>query len=211
MCPFSRVGCCLLLLALPAALHAQSCDVSVSSGSWSVHPHPDSIWVNFTPDVASDDPQNPRLYDMLIRVSFNATPVDEHELTLRWAHGIGCPVDCPSVVCEEKEWTYKGVAIRDQSKCLQVGGDCVCPPLGDPVPHQKAIQKPQSSGLIEIEILPLNLQGCTPVNPDNDRTQFQYPGGGSPGMPGLSTVATVLLFGGLGALGFVRLRCRRSA
>lgn len=195
---------------MPATLHAQ-CDASVSHGSWSIHPHPDSIYVNFYPDVTSNAPQNPRLYDFSIMIRFNAAPIDQHPLQLRWSHGIGCPVGCPSVICAEKEWSYKGVVFRDNSKCtLNPMGVCGCPPLGDPVPHQKSVRKPAGPGTIEIEIIPLNLQGCTPVNPANDKVQFFFDGPG-PLVPAVPPGAVVILIVGLSLVGLLRMRLRPVA
>jgi len=208
------LGCVALFALLPAALHAQTCDVLVANGSWSVHPHPDSIYLNFYPDVTSDAPENPRLYDMLVNVRFDNVLVDQHQLSLRWAHGVGCPGNCdPAVICAEKEWSFKGKVFRDRSRCtLNAQHVCGCPPLGDPVVHRKPVPKPPVPVIIEIEIIPLQLQSCTPTNPGNDRVQFAYPGSGPtpivPAMPPLLWVAVAT-----GVLGLVILgaRVRRTA
>jgi len=194
-----------LILAGPGAapLQAQTCDYMIVSASWSPHPHPDSIYVNFIPNVdgpASTDPLNPTQYDMNISIHFQGQPLEpDHPLILRWWHGIGCPAGCPHVICEEKEWSYKGVVFRDRSFCTQnAQGVCGCPPLGNPVPHQKSVRKPPGPGTIEIEIIPLSLVSCNPINPGNDKKQFQYPGGGGSGsVPGAAPWGIGVLVGAL--------------
>jgi hypothetical protein len=85
---------------------------------------------------------------------------------MRWWHGVGCPSQCPSVICQEKEWAYKDLVFRDQTRCaLNAQSVCGCPSLGDPVVHHKPIRVPQGTGTIEIELIPLSLQSCMPVNP----------------------------------------------
>jgi hypothetical protein len=42
------------------------------------------------------------------------------------------------------------------------------------VAHQKPVPKPPGPGTIEIEIIPLHLMSCTPINPGNDRKQVPY-------------------------------------
>ena len=199
-------GLALVLLAPGAApLQAQTCDYMVTSASWSAHPHPDSIYVHFIPNVDGPTPQNPTQYDMNIAIWFNGQPLEPpHPLILRWAHGIGCPVDCPHVICEEKEWSYKGVVFRDRSYCTEnAQGVCGCPPLGTPVPHQKAVRKPPGPGTIEIEMIPLSLQSCTPINPGNDKSQFLYPGGGGSDVPGAAPWGIGVLVGALALAAFV--------
>jgi len=202
-----------LVLNVPAAapLHAQNCDYMIVSANWSQHPHPDSIYVNFVPNVdgpASTDPLNPTQYDMSIAIRFNGLPLEpDHPLVLRWWHGIGCPVGCPNVICEEKEWSYKGVVFRDRSFCtLNAQNVCGCPPLGTPVPHQKSVRKPPGPGQIEIEIIPLNLQSCNPINPGNNKVQFGYPSGPSGSVPGASPRTVALLVGALAILGWLTMR-----
>jgi hypothetical protein len=205
---------CVAALLVPAALHAQSCDVMVLQPSWSTHPHPDSIYVNFRPDVTSSQAQNPRLYDMMINMRYGVALVDQHQLSLRWSHGIGCsqPPPCSPTICEEKEWSFKGVVFRDNSKCIQSGGNCVCPPLGDPVPHRKVMPKPAVPTVIEIEIVPLNLQGCTPINPSNDRVQFNYPGlGPTPLAPAAPSPLVLALLTALLGLAVLSVRLLRRA
>lgn len=203
-----------LLVALPATLHAQDCDILVANASWSTHPDPDSIWIHFAPDVVTNDPANPREYDMSIVIRFNGAQIDEHPLQLRWAHGVGCPVSCdPAVICEEKEWSYKGAILRDQSRCTRdAQNQCGCPTLGAPVPHRKPIPKPPVDGLIEIEIVPLDLRGGTPINPSNDHFEFPFPGNGpNPSLPGLPRAAAMLLLAGLLLVGLLGIRARARA
>jgi hypothetical protein len=195
------------MTAIAPPLAAQVCDFQLTSASWSPHPSPDSIYVDFVADVVgpvSTDPQNPTEYDMNVLVRFGGTPIaDEHELQLRWWHGVGCPTGCPNVVCEEKEWSYKGAVFRDQSRCtLNAQRVCGCPPLGSPVVHRKPCKKPPGPGLIEIEIVPLHLHSCTPIQPGNDRIQVPFPGSGpTPTVPGPGAPVVVLLAAGLAALG----------
>jgi hypothetical protein len=211
----SILCCCLLLLAWPATLHAQDCDILVANATWSTHPDPDSIWVHFAPDVITNDPTNPRQYDFSLVIRFNGVQVDDHPLQLRWAHGVGCPADCdPAVICEEKEWSYKGIVFRDQSRCTRdAQNQCGCPPLGQPVPHRKPIPKPQGAGIIEVELVPLSLVSCgTLINPSNDRFEFPFPGNGpNPSLPGFPPVAVVLLLAGLLVVGLLGIRARAKA
>jgi hypothetical protein len=202
------------MMAIAAPLRAQTCDFQLLSASWSPHSSPDSIDVNFAADVVgpvSSDPQNPTDYGMTVSIRFDGGPLgDDHELHLRWWHGVGCPTGCPNVVCAEKEWSYKGVVFRDQSRCtLNAQQVCGCPPLGTPVVHRKTVRKPPNPGLIEIEIVPLHLTSCNPINPQNDRIQIPYPGSGT-SVPGLGTAGVAILVAGLGAMGALALR-RRSA
>ena len=44
--------------------------------------------------------------------------------------------------------------------------------------EHKVVPKPSGPGLIEVEIIPLSLHSCNPIQPQNDRKQFAYPGGG---------------------------------
>jgi len=204
---------CAACFVLPVAASAQNCDVLVQTASWSTHPDPDSIYVNFRPDITSAQPQNPREYDVMVNMRYNSVLIDQHQLHLRWAHGVGCPVDCPHVICEEKEWSFKGVVFRDNSKCIRgAQQQCVCPSLGDPVAHRKPMPKPQTPQIIEVELVPLNLQGCNPINPGNDRVQFAYPGTGpTPITPAAPPVVVLSLLMGLAGVVLLSLRLRRRA
>ena len=211
---WAACGFFLGAMMVGAPLHAQTCDFQLLSASWSPHPHPDSIYINFQADVvgpASADPLNPTEYDMQVNIRFNGVPLDPiiHELKLRWWHSVGCPAGCPNVICEEKEWSFKGSVWRDQSRCtFDPQHVCGCPRLGVPVP-QKPVKKPPGPGTIEIEIIPLHLQSCNPINPENDRRQFPYPGGGGGGVPALPPAGVVFLISGLVLLGSLLLY-RRS-
>lgn len=204
------LGAAACLLLVPSTAHSQSCDVMVLNGSWSTHPDPDSIYVNFYPDVTSDDPANPRLYDVMINIRVDNVLVDDWDAHLRWAHGYQCVSNCPPDVCEEKEWTYKGEIKRSTSKCkLASPTFCYCP-VALPPKERKPIPKPTAPGLIEIEIVPLNLQSCNPINPGNDRVQFNYPGfGPSPDVPAAPPALVLSLVTGFLGLAYLTLRARR--
>jgi hypothetical protein len=205
------LGLALVLTAAGTApLRAQDCDYLIQRASWSPHPSPDSIYINFVPNVVgpvSSDPLNPTQYDLAIAIRWNGSPLEpDHALTLKWWQKIGCPSDCPHTVCEEKQWDYKSVLIYDRSYCtLDAQGQCGCPTLGDPVPHQKAVRKPPGPGLIEIEIVGLNLTSCNPIKPENDKVQFYYPYTGGEA-PAASPGGVALLVGALAILGWVGLR-----
>jgi len=194
---------------------AQTCDYQIVSASWSPHPSPDSIYVNFAADVSTDitlspDPLNPTQFPMTIKIRFNGAPLgDEHLMTLKWWQKITCPAGCPPNICEEKAWTYKGGEVRDQSRCtLNPQNVCGCPKIGDPVVEHKAVPKPPGIGLIEVEIVPLSLQSCNPVRPDNDRKQFSYPGGSGSSVPGASVRGMGALAGALALMALVAIRRR---
>ena len=56
---------------------AQTCDYQIVSASWSPHPSPDSIYVNFAADVSTDitlspDPLNPTQFPMTIKIPISA-------------------------------------------------------------------------------------------------------------------------------------------
>jgi len=208
----SWLGCAATLLLLPAALHAQTCDVMITNGSWSVHPDPDSIYVSYNPEITSDAPQNPRLYEVRINIRFNSVLVDQQDATLQWSHGYQCASNCPPDICAEKEWLLKGALKRVQTRCAKASPTfCYCPVPVLPK-EKKPIPKPTGSGLIEIEMVPLDLQGCNPINPGNDRVQFAYPGAGpTPTTPGAPPALVLSLVMGFVGVALVSLRMRRRA
>jgi hypothetical protein len=200
----------------PQPLHAQSCDFMVTSATWSPNPNPNLINVDFAADMTTDmplssDPLNPTQFDMQVNIRFNSVLVDQHVFTLKWWHGITCPANCPPAnVCEEKAWSFKGGEVRDQSHCtVPPGGGCGCPKIGDPVVEHKVIPKPSGPGIIDVEIIPLNLSGCNPIRPENNYKQFTYPGKPG-GMPAASPQLLVLMAGVLSLTALLTLRRRGS-
>jgi hypothetical protein len=210
---WTSAGVALAIVLGSAHARAQTCDFQIQFASWLSHPHPDSIRVLFEPNVvgpASSNPAFPTQYDMLLRIRFNGVLVDEHALTLKWTQGITCPVGCPgSAVCAEKEWSFKGGLIRDRSFCQQMPTECYCAEIHAPV-VQKPIRKPTGSGIIQIEIVPLNLVGCTAINPQNDRFNVPYPGSGGGSAPGLPAPGIAVLIAGMILLGAFVLRRESS-
>lgn len=212
----------LILSVLAAVLvgsvaNAQTCDYMILSAFWKSH-SADSIDIGCRPNVVgpvSSDPQNPTVYDALIRIRVNGAIVNDQMWQLRWHHGVTCPVSCPSTaVCEEKEWSNnKGDVVRDRSYCARdAQNNCICPRLGGaPVAH-KTIRKPTGSATIDVEIIPLNLQGCSPINPGNNVFSFPYPGpgGGGGGVPGLAPQGAALLLAALGLTAMLALRRRAT-
>lgn len=138
-----------------------------------------------------------------MEIHINGAPLEPpHTVGLSWwQRNDNCAEPCPPNVCLLKNWHYKNVFWTDQSMCtrMPVTNICGCPPIGTPVPQAKPVRKPPGPGLIEIEIeiVPMGLQGCTPINPGNDHKQFSYPGGGE-NVPGASPAALALLTAGLG-------------
>jgi hypothetical protein len=205
-----------VLAAIPAApASAQDCDYKMLQAWWSEHPSPDSIYVNYIADVegpVSADPQKPSHYDMMVAIRFNSIPVipDQQMTLVRWATPNNCGGSCPLVVCRHEEWVFKGVPIIQESKCLPNAQNvCGCPPLGTPVPHQKPVPKPPGPVTIEIELIPLSLQSCNPIRPENDKTQIPYPQQ-QQSVPGLPRPALTVLALLLVSLGSMATRWRRG-
>jgi len=223
MRPLRRLSLAVSLAAIFAALiptptHAQTCDYQVVTATWHTHPDPGQIYVDFSVDVAvnfpvSSDSLHPTEFDCQIAMRFNGVPMGPTQdlIMLWWQRTDGCTGSpCPSVVCEIKQWMFKTTQFRDQSICaLNASNVCGCPPLGTPVVEHKPMPKPPGPGLIEIEILPLSLSGCTPINPGNDKKQFAYPGSGGGSVPGMNPITLILLVAALLSGGMVVLR-RRS-
>src|SRR5262249_55155242 len=95
-----------------------------------------------------------------------------------------------------------------QSRCtLNPQNVCGCPKIGDPVVEHKVVPKPSGPGLIEVELIPLSLQSCNPIQPQNDRKQFSYPGGVG-GVPGAGVRGMGALAGALALMALVAIRRR---
>lgn len=210
-----RAVFCSSALLFAGPVFAQTCDYKIVSASWSPAGHPDSIVVNFSADVdgpAGPDALNPVQYDMNIAIRFNGSPMEpDHDLHLSWWHGITCTTGCPPNTCEEKAWTYKGGEVRDQSRCtLNAQSVCGCPRVGDPVIEHKVVPKPPVPGTIEVEIIPLSLSSCNPINPGNDKKQIPYSPSGGSSVPGWPAAGAAWLAGLLAVSGAIAMS-RRAA
>jgi hypothetical protein len=197
---------------LPAPVFAQHCDYQITRAYWTAHPSPDSININFVSDVVTDfplssDPANPTAFSYDVRFFFNGVPMSQdNQLTLKIWQSITCPTNCPGdAVCEEKTWaTDKGGFVSRSSYCLRVGSTCVCPKIETPT-MTHPVKKPSGPGIIETELVPLSLQSCTPIKPENDTLSFSYPNT-TPPMSGFSAAGMTVLLASLGLIGLFGLR-----
>ena len=214
-----RLACAAILGGLivaltPPVLHAADCDYMIVSATWAPHPHPDSIYIVLRPDVEgtpSSNPNNPTQLDMDININFNGAPLEPpHQVHLAWwQQNNNCTEPlCQPLVCRLKNWIYKGAQWTDQTVCTRDANQvCGCPPIGTPVAQQKPVPKPPGPGLIEVEIVPLNLSSCNPINPHNDRKSFSYPGKPGP-VPGATPAMFVVVAIALSLAGMMVLRRR---
>jgi hypothetical protein len=166
----------------------------------------------------SSNPADPSQFPMQVAIRFNGAPLEpNHEVNFAWwQREAFCAEPCNPVVCAIRAWLYKGKEIRDQSVCTRkpVTNECGCPMLNTPVVERKPVPKPPGAGMIEIEIIPLSLSSCSPINPQNDSKQFYYPGtGGGTVVPASGTWAAAVLAAALGVIGLavVRRRLRGEA
>jgi hypothetical protein len=211
----------LLALALAAFAAApalaQQCDYRIVTAWWDQNPDPNLIDIHFIAAVdgapESLDPLNPSQYPMHVNIRVNGVPVilDQEMTLLKWTTPNQCTGSCQSVVCRHEEWVYKGASIVQESRCLKNAQNvCGCPTIGTPVAHEKPVPKPAGPVPIEIELVPLSLQSCTPIRPENDRYQIPYPQQGPQPVPGLPRAAVTLLALLLVSLGSMALRRHRG-
>ena len=195
---------------------AQQCDYRIVTAWWDPNPDPSLIDIRFIAAVdgapESADPLNPSQYPMHVNIRVNGVPVIlNQEMTLvKWSTPNQCVGSCQPVVCRHEEWVYKGVSIVQESKCLKNAQNvCGCPTIGTPVAHAKPVPKPPVPTPIEIELIPLNLQSCNPINPQNDKYTIPYPQQGPqpvPGLPGPGLTVLALLLVSLGSMALRRWR-----
>ena len=220
---FSRaLAIAAVCAATPVAVHAQSCDYKIVSATWHPHPSPDSIYVDFTADISvnfavSSDSTHPTTIPTQVAIRFNGAPMiaPQDLILLWWQRMADCTPSCPAgVVCEVKEWMFKTIIFRDQSLCARnSSGVCGCPPLGTPVVEHKPVPKPSGAGIIETEMIPLDLTSCNPINPGNRKKSFYYnpaSGGGGGFVPGLGRAGGTALIASLLLLGLLAVRRRES-
>lgn len=155
--------CCWLVLAIAMPLVAEASDLDFQvMGCHVAGFDGDSLRVGFSMAayVAASDSFE---VDFPVRILFNGLPwADEHVVRFLIGGTVPCLLDpCRDDPdfgwCRRKTWRYKGSDITDETHCIPIGGDCYCPPLGDPVPQEKKGPPPNVPGQFQIFIDPDNI------------------------------------------------------